>query len=276
MDRKLEVRDGATGKLRETVPLAGMQTGLAVSPDRSLVAVSTGLAPTDVFAGTDLEKAKKKASRILVYDVVRREVRASFRPPQDAYTVAFSADGTALLATVTANGSASGSFAVASDLVRWRVSDFTEQSTFHLGANQPVGLAVSPADGSIAVAGTSGFVEIRSPDGARVLWRTEQQIQQVDSVAFSPDGRTLATTEFNGRVHLWDTGSRHLAATLTGHGDRSGSLSFSPDGRLLASSGLDWTFGVWWLDNTEVIADLCHIATIASRNDGRSLSSLCG
>ncbi|GAA2856997.1 hypothetical protein Acy02nite_66230 [Actinoplanes cyaneus] len=276
-DRKLEVRQAATGELRETVPLAAAQKDLAVSPDGSLVAVATGLRVDEIFpAGSNLEEARKKASTILVYDVVRREVRAQFWPRNDAYAVAFAADGATLMATVTANASAGGSYASLSELRRWRVSDFSEQPGSELGNNQSLDLAVSPADGSIAVTGDSGYVEIRRPDGANVLWRTDSQVQQIDAIAFSPDGRTLATTEFNGRVHLWDTAGHRLAATLTGHRDRSGSLSFSPDGKLLASSGFDWTFGVWRLDDAEVIAVLCRIATIASRNDGQQLSPLCG
>ncbi|MFI1992244.1 NACHT and WD repeat domain-containing protein [Actinoplanes sp. NPDC020271] len=275
-DRQLEVRDAATGNLRETVPLAGIETDLAVSPDGSLLAVSTGLTADEIFAaGSHLAEAEQKASKILVYDVVQREARASFWPGRNPYTVAFSADGATLLATVTANGSGTGSYAWASDLRRWRVSDFSEQPGAALGNTMPLDLAVSPADGSIAVAGTSGFVEIRSPDGANVRWRTDPQIQQIDGIAFAPDGRTLATTEFNGRVHLWDAGARRPDAVLTGHRDRSGSLSFSPDGKLLASSGSDWTFGLWRLDEADVITDLCWIAATASRTDGRPLSTLC-
>ncbi len=56
----------------------------------------------------------------------------------------------------------------------------------------------------------------------------------VRSVAFSPDGRTLAVTRPDG-VSLWVTATGQIAA-LTGSADRVGSVAFSPDGRTLASS----------------------------------------
>ncbi|WP_436527301.1 nSTAND1 domain-containing NTPase [Actinoplanes sp. HUAS TT8] len=269
-DHRLEVREASTGRLLETVPLAGLQSDLVVSPDGSLVAVSTTQSPADVFVpGADPLQSRQ----ILVYDVVRREVRARFQPRQDPYALAFSADGTTLMATLTSHG---GDFVFASVLQLYRVGDFAEARAYKLGNYQALDLSVSAADGTVAVTGTSGFVEVRSADGARSLWTTATQVQQVDAAEFSPDGRTLASTDFNGRVHLWDTRSRSPIATLTGHGDRSSSLSFSPDGKLLASSGFDYTFGVWRLDNAEVIADLCRIAVVASRNDGGRLSPLCG
>ncbi|WP_221323666.1 AAA family ATPase [Actinoplanes sp. L3-i22] len=284
-NHRLEIRDAATGKLRETVPLVGLQTDLDVSPDGSLVAVSTSQGPDDVFTDAD----PKKFDQIVVYDVVRREVRARFRPAsadkptpkatgdksiddkEDPYAVAFSSDGSTLMATLTSNTA----YIPSTVLQRWRISDLAMDGTYPLGKYQAGDIAVSPVDGSVAVAGTNGFVEVRSADGARQLWTTPPQIQQIDSIEFSPDGRTLASTEFNGRVHLWDTGSHALAATLTGHGSRSNALAFSPDSKLLASAGFDWTFGVWRLDDAQVLSDLCQIAKIASRNDGEEPPMLC-
>ncbi|BCJ42107.1 hypothetical protein GCM10010168_65150 [Actinoplanes ianthinogenes] len=266
----LEIRDAATGRLRETVPLAGTPTDLAVSPDGSLVAVATGRTPAEVFqTGVD----PKSREQILVYDLVRREVRTRLRPEGMPYTVAFTPDGDSLLATTTTADDTTKIFS--SDLRTWRTTDFTPISSHRLGNHQATDLAVAPADGSIAVAGTDGYVEFLSPDGAQPRWQTPRQVQQIDTIAFAPDGRTLASSEFDGRIHLWDTIGRAEVATLNGHRSRIASLSFAPGGGLLASSELDGAFGLWQLNPAEVVPEMCRIAIIAGRNEGSEPSPLC-
>ncbi|MGW7387067.1 WD40 repeat domain-containing protein [Streptomyces sp. NPDC054794] len=65
------------------------------------------------------------------------------------------------------------------------------------------------------------------------------------SVAFSPDGRTLASSGDDGVVRLWDVPTGHLRRTLTGHTNTVRSLAFSPDGRSLASAGDDKSIRLW-------------------------------
>jgi len=61
------------------------------------------------------------------------------------------------------------------------------------------------------------------------------------SVAFSPDGWTLASGDGNGVITLWDVDSGNEIRTLTGHTSWVWSLDFSPDGRTLASGANDNT-----------------------------------
>ena len=67
----------------------------------------------------------------------------------------------------------------------------------------------------------------------------------VRSVAFSPDGRTLASGSLDGTIRLWEAETGEHIRTLTGHTDEVYSVSFSPDGGTLASGSGDGTILLW-------------------------------
>ena len=64
-------------------------------------------------------------------------------------------------------------------------------------------------------------------------------------VAFSPDGRLLATAGGDGTARLWDPATGECLRTLTGHDGWVLGVAFSPDGRLLATAGDDGTARLW-------------------------------
>jgi len=68
----------------------------------------------------------------------------------------------------------------------------------------------------------------------------------VRSVAWSPEGRRLASVSDDGAVRVWDPDLASQQPTIgPGHRGRVESVAWSPGGRLLASGGLDGTVRIW-------------------------------
>jgi len=104
-----------------------------------------------------------------------------------------------------------------------------------------------------------------------------QDDSEVWSVAYSPDGKQIATTNWNNSANIWDAESGQLLITLAGHTESVNGVAFSPDGKLVATASDDGTAKIWDVDTGKELLTLSgHDGTvhdISFSPDGRHLAS---
>ncbi|MGH3916813.1 MAG: CHAT domain-containing protein [Pseudonocardiaceae bacterium] len=87
---------------------------------------------------------------------------------------------------------------------------------------------------------------VDAPQTAQIL----HHLMGINAVAFSPDGRRLATASCDSTARIWNTTSEQKLAKFT-HDNGVLGVAFSPDGRRLATASADRTARIWLLSDDE-------------------------
>ena len=238
----IELWDAATGKHTRTLVEGKYFTVVAYSPDGKTLA--TG----------------HRGTYAHLWDVATGNLIKVLEHAENAASLAFSPDGKTLASRDYDNGRV-----YLSD-----VATFKHIKTFEHAEDRAMGVVFSPDGKMLATMGGSDRTvrlwNVATADLAQVF----EHNGWIRSIAFSPDGTTIASGSYSREVfsgmlslvytvHLWDTATGTLENTFLGHTGEVSRLAFSPDGGTLASGSEDGTVLLWGLrpvpSEPEIIAD---------------------
>jgi WD40 repeat protein len=223
----VRILDSDTGGKLLTLRHGSKHTSLALSPDGKRLATAGYERTVKVW---DLAGGR---------EALTLEAR---RGP--VVSVAFSPDGRWLAsASVGPDGASAGTD---SAVQFWDAADGREVRTLAApnGGYLPAPLAFSP-DSRLLACGTWHSVKVWEARTGKAVFTLRGYPEEVWSIAFSPDGRRLASGGHAGTIKVWDTGSGQVVLSLKGHTSRVHGLAFSPDGKHLASGSGEGTVRIW-------------------------------
>ena len=164
------------------------------------------------------------------------------------------------------------------DYWTWNLPDGV---TTRLGKGWILDIAYSNDGARLAVCSGIGVWVYNALTGAEVDLLTGHT-SVIRSVAFNPDGSTLAGGDWDGTIHLWDATTGQHLNTITGHRSAVRSIAFNPDGSTLASGSQGGTIRLWDADTgqhlrgltaLDVFGDTEIVNSIAFSPDGSTLAS---
>jgi WD40 repeat protein len=129
-----------------------------------------------------------------------------------------------------------------------------------------------------ALENAPGEVRIWETSTWKMLHVLDKHSGSVNSVAFSPDSRRLASASSDRTVKIWDTQTGVEVATLLGHTQFVVGVAFSPDGKQLVSASEDSNLRVWDARTLEPVLVLQghrgHVDGVAYSPDGKRIASV--
>ena len=244
-------------RTREELNLGGNVVRTAFAPSGPLLAIaeiSAAATPPNLrrsassalrAAIADTASADPGAHRIRIWNLETRQTVREWTLPSRCVSLGFSADGQTL---VTSSGGPRNRIQL------WRVADGSPRASHAAPTNTEMMWNILAVDGelsAVAHAAPDHHVRVIDPATGVQRWAARAGDREVTAIAFSPDGRILATnaSPLVGRgespIRLWDAQTGRELGQLDGHREYVRQILFWPDGSRLASAGRDRTVRVW-------------------------------
>jgi sugar lactone lactonase YvrE len=149
-------------------------------------------------------------------------------------------------------------------------------NTFWCAAFSPDGKSVAAVGGSQE---SPGKLIVWDLPGNKVRYQHDET-KGIRSLAFAPDGKTIALAPYDGKVRLVDAASGKEKQVLQGHKSGVNCVAFSRDGQTLASASLDQTAKLWDLKTGKEKVTLRghteYVLCVAFSPDGRTVGTCSG
>jgi WD40 repeat protein/serine/threonine protein kinase len=247
----------------------------------SIRAIVTAARNNPFLLGTDLlatagRRANESSDEVCLWNVRTGQMLTRIDVPGATMInrLTFSPDGRHLV-IATENG----------QLIAWNLATGKASWEVDVGS-QIFALACSPDGSELWIGVFRLFVpdrQWRGGDIQRRLAATGQLLTTlhghndvVTSIAFSPDGKHVATSSLDKTIRIWDTAGGTTQRTLSGHTMWVFAVAYSPDGNRLASGSADGTVRLWDAQSGDELATLgCHLGvdSVAFSTEGRTLAA---
>ncbi|WP_437616213.1 pentapeptide repeat-containing protein [Sorangium sp. So ce834] len=133
------------------------------------------------------------------------------------------------------------------------------------------------SDGALLATGHSGRITLWDVQTGSALRVLDSHSGTVTSLAFSPDGYTLASGSEDCTVRLWDVSTASAICAFKGHSDHVTSVAFCPAGELLASGSRDCSIRLWQVSTCREVRLLQGhsqtVTTLTFGATGRTIAS---
>ncbi len=190
-------------------------------------------------------------------------------------SVAFSPDGQTIV-----SGSDDGTLRL------WDLRGNSLGKPFEGNTGNVYSVAFSP-DGQFIVSGSGyEFDPLDNKDKAIRLWNLqgnqiaepfEGHTSKISSVAFSPDGQSIASGSNDKTIRLWDLQGSQIGKPFEGHTGNVYSVAFSPDGQSIVSGSKDKTIRLWDLRGNQIgkpfEGHTGNVYSVSFSPDGQSIVS---